>query len=79
MVNSYGHDGAMKISLEILRKINQNDLTKNCHIDGPVHFNIRVNSIDDEPIVPSKASPAHLTMFEPVPVNTEDNNERIER
>ncbi|XP_071247682.1 NLR family CARD domain-containing protein 3-like [Salvelinus alpinus] len=121
MVNTYGHDVAMKISLEILRKMNQKDLTKmltvdqqeaevevaaasirvpdspvyitctaqtgghvvapslsGCHIGGPVHFNIRVNSLDEEPIVPSQASPAHFTMFPPEPVNTEDNDERIE-
>lgn len=116
MVNTYGHDVAMKISLEILREMNQKDLTNTltvdqqeaevkvtaasirvpdspvyitctaqtgghvvapslsgCHIGGPVHFNIRVNSLDEEPIVPSQASPAHFTMFPPEPVNTEDN------
>ncbi|XP_021420422.2 NACHT, LRR and PYD domains-containing protein 12 [Oncorhynchus mykiss] len=121
MVNTYGHDVAMKISLEILRKMNQKDLSKTltvdqqeaevevaaasirvpdspvyitctaqtgghvvapslsgCHIGGPVHFNIRVNSLDEDPIVPSQASPAHFTMFPPEPENTEDNDERIE-
>ncbi|XP_010862617.1 NACHT, LRR and PYD domains-containing protein 3 isoform X2 [Esox lucius] len=123
MLNTYGQDGAVNISMEILMKMNQNDLTNklkevfqdktmvkralstipvpvspvnltctaqtgghvvapslsSCNIDGPVYFNIRVNSLDDdEPIIPFQASPSHLTTVPPVPVTTEDNDKQIE-
>uniref|UniRef100_A0AAY5KXX1 Pyrin domain-containing protein n=1 Tax=Esox lucius TaxID=8010 RepID=A0AAY5KXX1_ESOLU len=33
MVKTYGHEGAVEISLEILRRMNQNDLAEKLHGD----------------------------------------------